>query len=632
MLKPEKMQRVRLISMESVVRPLVSELHRLGMVEIRRFNAEGFDTGKTVEAYDRISSNLVRIRSIKTMLGLSGQYAQETDMELDKALRLAEDFHIEDELRRKHAAMEKANNEISSLQAKLRELDRLSGFNIDFSKLSSSSVSFAVGSIPAKNLPSLKNELKKCSRCNFESRIVGQDAMVVAAHPADDASAELALSRMGFAPIDISGFTTPAKTRQEFKARITQLDKEAEAAKKEIAAMSEKYKDKVLTIDKVLTNWSERALVTKEFAFGKQTAIFEGWVKEKDYASLQSTLETKFGKKINLERIKSKEEPPVVLNNPKSTAPFQFLVELFSLPKADEIDPTIILLFSVPIIYGMMMGDVVYGLVSFIVSNWLMKKFKKGGLGYGAASLWRFSAISGMIFGVIFNEWGGFTLYQIFEHLQEWGLINLAAMGITGPIYEGFSRSHQTSMLIGISILLGLVQIAFGFFLGALNAWEHDRKHAIAKLSWIFIELGGTLIVCAMFINLLPTEPYLTIGGVIFGLAFIIMVITEGAMGILELPALLGNVLSYARIAAVGLVGLLLAELINETFVPHPEQGIVYALIMLPILIFLHLFNMGLAMFECIVQGGRLNLVEFFGKFYHGGGKAFTPFSMNVKK
>jgi hypothetical protein len=117
----------------------------------------------------------------------------------------------------------------------------------------------------------------------------------------------------------------------------------------------------------------------------------------------------------------------------------------------------------------------------------------------------------------------------------------------------------------------------------------------------------------------------LMIGGAIFGIAFLIMVLTEGAMGVLELPALLGNVLSYARIAAVGLVGLLLAELINETFVPHPEQGIVYALIMLPILIFLHLFNMGLAMFECIVQGGRLNLVEFFGSLdsaqWNGGRK-----------
>ncbi len=632
MLKPEKMQRVRLISTESAVRQLISELHRLGMVEFRRFSAEGFDTGKPVEAYDRISSNLVRIRSIKAMLGLSGKYAQETDIELDKALRLAEDFHIEDELRRKHSAMERANSEISTLQAKLREIGKLSGFNIDFSRLASSTLSFAVGSVPAKNLPALKNELKKCKICNFESRIVGPDAMIVVAHPTEDASAELALSRMGFAPIDISGFKAPAKTREEFKARISELGKEAETAKNEIAAMSEKYREKVLTIDKVLTNWSERALVTKELAFGRQTAILEGWVKEKDFPSLSSTLETKFSSKVFLERITSKEDPPVVLNNPKATHPFQFLVELFSLPKADEIDPTIILLISVPIIYGMMMGDVFYGLVSFFVANWMMKKFKKGGLGYGAASLWRFSAISGMIFGMIFNEWGGFTLYGLLGHFQEWGLINLEAMGIVGPIYEGFSRSHQTALLIGIAILIGLVQIAFGFFLGALNAWEHDKKHAVAKISWIFIELGGALIVCAMFLNLLPAEPFLTIGGVIFGAALIVMLATEGPMGMLELPSLLGNLLSYARIAAVGLVGLLLAELINETFVPHPEQGIVYALIMLPLLILLHLFNMGLAMFECIVQGGRLNLVEFFGKFYHGGGKAFAPFSMYVKK
>ncbi len=632
MLKPEKMQRVRLIALRSIATELISELHHLGMVEIQRFQAEGFETGRTVEDYDRISSNLVRIRSIKSMLGLSGQYAPDVEMALEKALRFAEDFHIEDELRRKHAALEKANTEIESLQAKLKDVERLSTFNFDFSKFHSSALSFAVGTVPLKNLPAVKEAIKKCSMCKFESAVSAKEAIIVLAHPIEDASPELALNRNGFVPMDISGFKTPTQSKSEFKARISVLDKEADAIKKEIAAMAVKYKEKVLTIDRILTSWSERALVTKELGFGNKALILEGWIKAKDYASLQSTLETKFSGKANLEKIPPKGEAPVILNNPPATYPFQFLVELFSLPKADEIDPTIILLISVPIIYGMMMGDVIYGIASFFIANWMMKKFKKGGLGYGASSLWRFSAIAGIIFGIIFNEWGGFSLYELLEHFQEWGFFNLAAMGISGPIYAGFSRSHETALLIGITILLGLVQVAFGFFLGALNAWEHDRKHAIAKLSWIFIEFGGALIVCAMFINLLPTEPYLTVGGAIFGIALLAMLATEGPIGILELPSLLGNVLSYARIAAVGLVGLLLAELINANFVPHPEQGIVYALIMLPILVLLHLFNMGLAMFECIVQGGRLNLVEFFGKFYHGGGRAFAPFSMNVKK
>jgi len=217
-------------------------------------------------------------------------------------------------------------------------------------------------------------------------------------------------------------------------------------------------------------------------------------------------------------------------------------------------------------------------------------------------------AVAGIIFGLIFDEWLGMSLYQLLEVFQAWGLINLTALGISGPLYAGFHRGTNVSLLIGLSILLGLVHIAFGFLMGAINEWHHNRKHAIGKLS---IGLAGKGL---------------------FLVSLAIMAFTEGPIGLIELPGLLGNVLSYARIAAVGLVGVLLAELINTTFVPTPEQGIVYAILILPLLVLLHVMNIGLAMVECIVQGGRLNLIEFYGKFFHGGGKEFTPFAITAKQ
>ena len=98
-------------------------------------------------------------------------------------------------------------------------------------------------------------------------------------------------------------------------------------------------------------------------------------------------------------------------------------------------------------------------------------------------------------------------------------------------------------------------------------------------------------------------------------------------MGAVELPGILGNSLSYARIAAVGIAGVALAEVINESFMPGPEKGLML-LIILPLFLVLHVLNAGLTMVESIVQGGRLNLVEFYGKFFQGGGKAFVPFSV----
>ncbi len=630
MMKPAKMQKIRLVALKSVARPLLAELHRLGMVEIRRFEAEGFETGKTIEVYDQISKNLVKLRAIKSMLGLRGKYPKDLEMDLEPVLRRAEAFKIEEGLRGKHAQMDQCAAEISTLEARLKDAEKLAPFNFDFSKLKSENISIIVGTVPAVRRSLIRKAL---SSATMESHMVGKEEVLVVAYPTDDASVEVVLGKYGFSPMNIEGVTTPAKTKERLLSELAKTKKEQEKHKQEIAQIADKYGDEVIKLEYILSLWGDRAVMTKEMGFADSTFILEGWVQAKESETVINTLEAKFGSKVFVEEISGgKEAPPVVLNNPKSTYPTEFLVRMFSLPQHNELDPTIILYITVPLIYGMMLGDVVYGLVSFFLASFLMTKWKRGGLGFGVASIWRFSAIAGIIFGLFFNEWMGLTLYQLLGHFQAWGLINLASWGITNPIYDGFSRAHQVPLLIGMSIILGMLHIALGFLLGAINAWnEGHKKHAIAKISWIFIEIGGFLAICTLMFGVFP-EPVGLVGLGILVVSIAVMAITEGALGLMEIPALLGNILSYARIAAVGLVGVLLAELINHTFIPTPDQGLVYALIMLPILIVLHLANMGLAMVECIIQGGRLNLVEFYGKFFHGGGKEFTPFMVNLKK
>jgi V/A-type H+-transporting ATPase subunit I len=627
MLRPARMQKIRLVAIRSVSRPLLSELHRLGMVEIRRFESEGFETGKPVELYDRISTALVRIRSIKSVLGLSKSSAPEAEMDAEKALSAAEGFPFDEGLRARHSLLEKNESEIAALRSRLSDAKKLSSFKVDFSSLDSPSLSFSVGSLPQQKAEALKSAL---SGYKAEFHDSGNEAVFAVAYPAGDAEIESILAKHGASMIDTEGVSTPQKTISEFTSRISELQEESGEASKEISRAAAMQGEELLRIEGALSLWADRSLITKEMGIGGQTIILEGWMKEKDLPSLQNTLETKFGEKTFMEEIPSNDEPPVVLDNPESTYPFQFLVELFSLPKATELDPTLILLITVPIIYGMMLGDVFYGIISFLLASWMLGKVQKGGLGYGVASLWRFSSIAGIVFGLIFDEWLGMSSYHLLQVFGEWGLLNLTAMGITGPLYAGFSRSHQVPLLLGVSILLGLVHLAFGFLLGAINEWNHNRKHAIGKLAWIFIEIGGAITVASLMLSMLPAEiGFFGLGLLI--LSILVMAATEGPIGLIELPGLIGNVLSYARIAAVGLVGVLLAELINEMFIPTPEAGLFYAIIMIPILLLFHVLNIGLAMVECLVQGGRLNLVEFYSKFFKGGGREFTPFMMGVK-
>ncbi|MBN2122619.1 hypothetical protein JW721_06230 [Candidatus Micrarchaeota archaeon] len=627
MLRPEKMRKVRLVAIRSVSHSLLSELHRMGAVEIKRFESEGFESGKPVELYDSISSELTRVRSMKSVLGLGRESPPIVEMPPEEALALSGALELPEGLREKRTQIENNESKISFLESRLEDAKKLSKFSTDFSNLDSGTLTFSVGELPYAKLASLR---KLLSGYGIEHHRDGGSAVFAIAYPQDDSKVEDAFGKCGVSLIDTEGFTTPEKTVEALNSEIARIGRENASLEAEVSATSAKMGGEILKAESALSLCAERTLITKEMGFGSQTMILEGWIKEADLGKLKNTLNSKFSGKAYLETVSTGEEPPVVLNNPESTHPFQFLVELFSLPKASEIDPTLVLLITVPIIYGMMLGDVFYGVISFLLASWIVGKMKKGGLGYGVASIWKFSAIAGIIFGLIFDEWLGTSSYHILQILGEWGILNLAAMGITGPLYAGFSRSHQVSLLIGMSILLGVVHLALGFFLGAMNEWHHNRKHAIGKLAWIFIEIGGVIAIMSLMFAIFPESVGFAGLGILVA-AIAVVALTEGPIGLIELPGLVGNVLSYARIAAVGLVGVLLAELINDAFIPLPEQGLFYAILMLPILLLFHVLNIGLAMVECLVQGGRLNLVEFYSKFFSGGGKEFTPFMMGAK-
>ena len=124
------------------------------------------------------------------------------------------------------------------------------------------------------------------------------------------------------------------------------------------------------------------------------------------------------------------------------------------------------------------------------------------------------------------------------------------------------------------------------------------------------------------------SQKFFQMGAGLFLVSVAVIAGVEGFIGVIEIPSILGNILSYTRIAAVGIVGVVIAEkLVNEFLLPLPKAGLML-FILIPLFVGLHLFNCFLAMFESLIQGGRLNIVEFRSKFLRGGGRAFRPFAL----
>ena len=345
------------------------------------------------------------------------------------------------------------------------------------------------------------------------------------------------------------------------------------------------------------------------------------------------------------EEVKEK-EIPIRLENPGPAKPFELLIDTFATPKYREIDPSILVFITFPLFYAIMLGDVGYGLIIAAMAIVIKNKFKTGGLN-ALALILLLSAVLSTLFGVIYGEFFGFPIFNV----EVRGELEHGLVGVAGPAIAGFHlpihRFDSVQTLLLITLIIGIFHILAGLIIGFRNnVIEHDLKHAIfAKGSWMMILIGGVAAIAKLMPSLMSGSPVQSndpvfAGGI--GLAIIgvgLLIKGEGFISILEIPTLLSNVLSYARILAIGLSSAGIALAVNtlsmDLFI-KPEGvylggGIGLALVGVVILFIGHLINLALGIIGPGLHSLRLQYVEFFTKFYEGGGTKYVPFGYNRK-
>lgn len=650
MFRPTEMQKVRLIVLKSRVEELITALHEVGLVDIKRTRLENLSEGRPLQSFDEVSQQRLRLRAIASVLdGIrtsinlerSSRLEQNLDatstsvkpalLDIPSALSEARKITVDSELKQLTKESSRILDEIKTYESHLAVANKLKEFKgVDFSLLKSRTLTYRVGELPHSKLEKLDRKLGKAlSDYSVIPSVSEKDrALVLILYRDQSRDIDPILSEVGFEPIIVpQGLTKAHPTISLYHNEINDRKARLAVLNDRIMQLSHDNYSKIISVIHSLGIAAARSEVSSRFAFSNRMCVLEGWVKKADVDELERTV-SRFGNDLSLEKISfgHDEIPPTVLANPKPAGPFEFLTQSYSFPNYFEIDPTMAYLVFVPILYGMIVGDVIYGLISLVLSWFIMGKFRNSYVMSNVSKLWFYSAFPSIVFGIIFDEWGAMTHFHLIEYLGKWGL----PMFISGPVYTGFSRIHNLDMLIGITALIGLVHLGIGFIMGAINQWNHHRKHAYAKIAWLGVEIGGTVVVCALMLGILPSF-YGIYGGGLLGVSIVVLLLTEGIIGVLEVPGLVGNVLSYARIAAIGIVGVILAEIINEFLIPLPSQGI-FAILLLPIFVLLHGVNAFIAMFEALIQCGRLNIIEFRSKFLTGGGIQFKPFALRSEK
>lgn len=396
--------------------------------------------------------------------------------------------------------------------------------------------------------------------------------------------------------------------------RLSALPGEREHVRSQLVATVKPVAGSLHATAAALRARAERAVAADQADLSSRTFFLRLWVPTRRTALVEQALADRLGPAVAVERVATRgsaEDRPVLLWNRPGWRPFQQLVGFLSWPARNGLDPTGLMAMVLPIFFGVMVGDVVYGALLVAVAVWLRSRWPK-------------NSTIGEVGGVLALG-GGWTVL--------FGLLYGEALGSLGHsigmpalwFYRGGPTALQPLLLFSLAI--GLVHVVLGLLLGVWTAARgHHRRHMASKAGTLLV-LAGLFglagVVAAGFPHSLLTP---SVAGLIVGI--VVACVSQGALGLLlgplELLGILGNVLSYLRLAAVGLASTYLAEVANQLGARGPLLlGLVVATLF-------HALNLALAAFSPMIQALRLHYVEFFGQFHEGGGRFFAPLGGSV--
>jgi V/A-type H+-transporting ATPase subunit I len=259
----------------------------------------------------------------------------------------------------------------------------------------------------------------------------------------------------------------------------------------------------------------------------------------------------------------------------------------------------------------MMVGDVGYGVLMFVIAMLFVKKVKKGLIADFLGAL-KIGSLWAILFGVLYGEYFG----NLGENL-----------GIS-PLWISRSEASSFTTLLMMAIAVGVVHIMLGLLIGVWNSVVQKSRSHFMERGGTFIALVGVLVLAAALTNRIPNG-YSTLGWIVLAVGLVFMGLSMGKTGVImgpiEFVGVIGNVLSYLRIAALGLASVFLAKVANDMV------GMVGSIVAGAIIaILIHALNLVMGMFSPTIQSLRLQYVEFFRKFYEGGQSSFTPFRRRI--
>jgi len=631
MFEPQPMTKVIIAGSKDYMNIAVDAMHKHDVVHIADFvdEDEDFKIGKPDERITNLSERAVSIRSIASYLNIKGKedipnkYPEGAIIDTIDAKTKQLDF----EVKQVTNSISEIESKIKDVKDKKRLLEPLKSFDLPLD-LYTGYRSLAVfvgtlkGSLTISDITSdYELETVPYGRGHAIALFVPREFEdEVLKRLQEQSYAALPLSEMEGIPKDILA---------NLDAQLTELQSEKQKHEEDVADVRQKYIEYILASDEYLSIETQKAEAPLRFATTKNAFIVEGWVPTKDLEPVQRDMDRATNGHVivavDTSEAEDVEKVPVALKNPLPSQPLEVLIKAFSIPKYDEIDPTTLMTFMYPFLFGIMLGDIGYGAVVIALGLLVSRRVKSKGI-RDLAVIGIYAGVLSIIFGFIFNEFFG---VEVFGNR---GLLTFIQ-------YPVIPRLDNVLILLIATLVIGLLMLSLGFVLGFVNEYrQHGLKHAVfAKVSWLCMLWGGVLVITLILPPLTSRTGIQLSVGLVGGLAvavigFVLLIMGEGVIGIAELPSLLSNVLSYSRLLSIGISSAGIALAVNKlSYALFLSKGGVFIIFGVLMLLVGHAVNTVLGILDSGLQALRLHYVEFFTKFYRGGGIKYKPFGFERK-
>lgn len=456
----------------------------------------------------------------------------------------------------------------------------------------------------------------------------------------DDADRlESTLRGMGFSRPSENLSTTAGEAMAVITREQTERDRRELALTEELCGFGEKRGQLRFILDACTVRLDKYRMIER-LACGENCFILEGWTPDVKFDGIAAELES-IG--VYCERLDTKkgDDPPVMLKNNAFTEGGEPVVEMYSLPSKRDIDPTAIMSVWYYLLFGIMLGDAAYGLIMVLATGFVLLKFKPEARQRKNMKLFCFSGFSAIIWGVVFGSFFG-------------DLPNVIArtfFGITEPVLTPlwFDPIKEPMQMMIFSIALGAIHVMCGLFLGIYtNLKNGDVVSAlcgpgawllmlVSGIGWALIALMGDSLPFAVpeFVS------YILLGLLALSVLTILLMggrptkspfkrLLKGAYELYGFTSYISDFMSYSRLLALGLATGVISQVFN-TIGTMFGGGAVGVIVLIIVGIIGHALNIGISLIGCYVHDCRLQYVEFFGKFYEGGGREFMPLTANTK-